>query len=109
MELEGFQCLAQILQKMPAIRDLEGSGSGLRDGISEGPIPIPADDLYARMSEKPNGKRRCLPIRQEVNRQMTLQIQQDRVKRASFPKRKVIDTQHPWGTRGRQGLLAHQA
>src|SRR5260370_42195960 len=79
---KALQHLAQVLAQMPTIGGLLGVGSTYPCSLSIGTTTVTADDLNAWVIGKPLFQSLSLPIRQQVNRHSSFQIDEDG---AEFP------------------------
>ena len=78
---------------MPAIRDLDCIRRALAHTVRIGPGPVACDDLDARVSAQPPGQGLGLPVRQEVDHCVALQVDQDGPVAAAPAPCPVIDGQ----------------
>lgn len=87
---QTFQSLSKIFEQMKPIRTLDGlrSATGYRRGIVAATIPTHQLDFWVRAH--PGRRGLFLPIGQEVNDVVTLQIDQDRAEFSPATERKVI-------------------
>lgn len=99
------QRIAQIAQQMPAVRDLDRRWRAV--GVS--PRAVTGDDLDTRVRPEPSGQGLGLPIRQQVDDLVALEIDQGGAVAVAAPERPVVDAQHPGWRSNHRGLAHHQA
>src|SRR6185436_2975954 len=88
--------LAQILEQMKTIRNLNRIRSATGRTIDIVQCAVAADDLDAGMLLEPAGQAGCRAVGQQVNWLMLLQINQERSIMLAFAKGKIVDAQDPW-------------
>ncbi len=71
---EALQRIAQVLQEVPSVGDLNGVGCSLGRSFDIGVAPVAANNLDTRMGLEPRPKRLRLAVRQQVHGAMSLQI-----------------------------------
>jgi hypothetical protein len=114
---EPLHHLAEVLDDMESVGNLEGIGSASSSAVGIGTTPIPTDDLHTWVLGEPPGKGLCPPILREINPTPALQVDQDRPISLPTTEREVIDAEHPWRLQLRQrrgpdrthhGIRAHR-
>jgi hypothetical protein len=81
-----LQRLAEIAQRMPAVRHLLGVGNASCDALNLHASPIPADDLDTLVRTEPLGESVAGALFEEVDDVMPFQIHQNRaIALALFP------------------------
>jgi hypothetical protein len=83
--------VTQIAQQMPAVSNLNRIRRSLTYAIGIGPSPIARDDLNTRVMSQPLSQAFSLPIRQQVNDRIALQVNKDRPVATAATPRPVID------------------
>lgn len=87
-----------FLEQVKAIRHLQGLGcAGLR-ALGEGATAIARNDLDARMVAQPLREGGSQPIRQQINRSMSLQVDDDGPVALAFAPGPIV---HPYQLRCR--------
>jgi hypothetical protein len=87
---------------VPAVRDLAGLRGAGASSVGVGPGPVPGDHLDAGMLPQPGCQCARLPIRQQVDHLVVLQVHQHRAVAVATPQRPVVHPEHPGrGARGR--------
>ena len=89
--------LSQVLQQVPAVRDLHGPGGSLRRRLGVGRRTIPADDFDAGMGLEPRGHGVRVAVGEEVDNVTAFQVHDDRAVPLPLAPGPVID---PHTTRG---------
>ncbi len=97
---DGADGFAEIAQEMPAVRDLDRVGGALAHAVRVGAGPVACDDLDPGMLAKPLGQGFGLPIGQEVDNGVALEIDQGGAIPMAAPPGPVID-----GEDARRGRL----
>jgi len=97
--LEG---LAQVLDAVEAVGDLDGGGRALPCAVGIRPASIPCDDLDARMGREPGGEGRRRPVGQEIDRPMPLQVDEDGAKHLPASIAPIVHAQHARRRRGHE-------
>jgi hypothetical protein len=86
--------VTQVLQEMPAIRDLNSVWCAIGRALSVDRAAIPADDLDARVGFQPGGERVCIPIIEHVHDTVFLEVDQDRAEGLTAFEREVVHAQN---------------
>jgi hypothetical protein len=76
----GGQRIAQVLEQVPAIRHLDSLGSPYVRGFRISAGPISANDFNTGLSLEPDRQCLGLPVREQFNDLMPLQVHQDRAR-----------------------------
>jgi hypothetical protein len=109
---------AAILQQMPTVRDVDGSGRATAPAIGVDRPPVARDHLDAGAIARPGSEAVRVPVGQEVDDGASLQIHEDGAVAVAAPPRPVVHAKDPGrrgGARGRlgpheteQGITAHR-
>src|SRR3954468_8867985 len=99
----GFKCLREVLEEMPAIRNLLGLGRAPADGFGVAIGPIPADYCNGGILLQPGDHRVRLAIWQEGYGLLAFQVDHDGAEPPSAPAGPVVDADYTRGEIGRQG------
>src|SRR5829696_7183479 len=93
--------VAEIPQQVEPIGDLERLGRSLPRAVRIDTTAIPANNLGSSVLPEPGGKCGRGRLREELDRPLLLQVNQDRAIPPTTPKGPFIDTEHA-GRRGRR-------
>ena len=87
---QAIQRLSQISHEMKAISDLDGVWRALADTIRKRATTIATDhvDLGAPMRSQPRGKRRCFPVREQIDDAMLVEVHEQRAIACPTPEGK---------------------
>ena len=94
---EGLDGLREVLQDMPAVRDLDGFRGSLSSALGVGGTAIPADDLHPWMLAQPGPEGLPHAAFQEIDDLMAIQIVATAACRPSSwspPRRPGLCAQH---------------
>ena len=80
---------------MPAIGDLSGFQSGLRDGAAIAAVAVPGDHLDLRMGTQPSFNRGRLAIQQQIDHPASFQIADQRAVALTLAPGPVVDAYDP--------------
>ncbi len=109
VEEEGFECGREILQQVKAISYLNGIGCTAACTFGIAPAPIPTDDLGATVLFQPRLKRFWLPVGQEVDHAVSLEINHDSAVAVTTAEGEVIDTQDARCVMGRKRRIPEES
>jgi hypothetical protein len=101
--------VAQVLQQMPAVRDLFRVRGSLAPSIGEYPSPVAADDLDARMGHEPVAGGLGRGLLQQIDDRVALQVDDNCAIGLPFPLCPVVHADHPPGRLLPRRRLAGQA
>jgi len=82
--------LGEVVPQVPAISHLDRAGCAAADGFGIRTGPIPADDLDPGMLAQPVGEGVCSPIRQQLDRSVGVDIDDDRPVDMPTAQREVV-------------------
>ena len=102
---EALHGITEVPEQMPSVSDLNSGGRTLPDTVGIGASPITGDDLHARMPAQPRGDGCGLPIGQEIDEGVRLEIHHHRAVAVPRLQAPVVDAQNP---RGRSGCLTER-
>jgi hypothetical protein len=102
----SLQPLGQVLQQVPPVRHLRRSGRSFPNGVAIAAGPIPADDLGPGVFPQPRREGVRLPVREQFDGLVTLQIHEECAVPQAAPKRPVVYAQHARGGTDERGPLA---
>jgi hypothetical protein len=104
LQQEFFEHLGEIVQQVPAVRDLLGIGSALANPVGVRTGAVARDDLWAGMGDQPLGEPGGEAVREQVHHRPAFEVDEDSAIGVAFTQRPVIDAEHPWGrARGEWG------
>lgn len=95
----ALQGLAEVAEQMPAVGGLHGIRCPLPHGIGVGAGAVAGDNLDPFMALEPGGERGRLPVGQEVDDRVALEIDQDGPVALAPAPGPVIHAQHARGRR----------
>ncbi len=87
--------LAEIVEQVPAVRDLDRTGRAFRDRAGVLGRAVACDDLDARVSAEPRCDGRRRPVWEQVNWPPRFEVDQDRAPGAALAPRPVVDAEYP--------------
>lgn len=93
--------LAEVVEQVPAVRDLERAGGTFGDRPSVLGRAVTGDDFDAGMGAEPRRDRVGRPVRQEIDGPPPLEVDEDRPPRSPSAPRPIIDAKGA----GRSSLL----
>ena len=105
---DGPHRVAQVAQHVPAIRDLAGSRGAGADTVGVGAGSVPGNDLDARVAAQPSCQRVGLPIRQQVDHGVALQVHEHRAVAVAAAQRPVVHPEHARRRARRRLRSGHQ-
>ena len=88
---ETTERIAQVLEHVPPVRNLDRIGCAAGCALGIGPCPISADKLDARMRSQPLRERVRRAVRQDIDRTTLVQVNQYRAIGLSFPESEIIN------------------
>jgi len=103
-----IQGLAGILEEVKPVGDLECLGCTLPRSFGIRLRPVSHDNLDTGMSAQPGGQRLGGPPREEIDRSMGLEINQERGVHLTATEGEIIDTEDPWGWCQRENRVTQQ-
>lgn len=92
---QAVQRLAQIPDQVKAVSDLDDLWRTLANAVGKRPTPIPTDylQLGAAMRGQPRGECRRLPVRQQIDDAVLVEVDQERPIAQATPEGEVIHTE----------------
>ena len=96
---EPLECLLKVEQQMEPISHLLGLGYSFACSLCIGSCTVTADHFDSRMSGKPCLQCLGLPVRQELDNTVSLQIYQERPVGVPLAERPIVYPKHAWGRR----------
>jgi len=88
-----LKCFAQVDKQMEAICNLNSMGRAAPNSSRVFGRAIAADNLYTRMGFQPGCEQFCIPIRQQINRTMLFEINENRSIGMAFAKGNIINAE----------------
>jgi hypothetical protein len=104
-----LQRVSQIGDQVVAVSHLDGVRGTLLCSFRIGTGAVATHDLNPLMFTELRCKGLCLPIRQEVNWSVRLQVDQDGAVMVSFPPSKIVGAQHTWRVENGRERATQQA
>jgi len=106
---DRFKRLTEILHQVKAIGNLDGFWGALRGAVGKRASPITCDDFYTRMLLKPGCESGSCILRQQINRTMCIQIDQDGFVVLAFALGPFVHAEGVWRWPFRQSSTPRQA
>jgi hypothetical protein len=92
------QGVAEVAQKVPAVRDLDGLGRAAANAVGVSTGAVTRDDVDAGMVAQPSPNRLRLAVGQNIDGTVALQIDDDRAVALSLAPSPVVDADDARGS-----------
>ncbi len=89
-----LQGIGAVAQQMPAVADLECLGRALPDAVGVGAGPVAGHDLDRGMPLQPGGEGAGLPVGQQIDGAMALEVAEDGPVTLAAAEGEVVNTNH---------------
>ena len=92
---DGVDCVPEVAQEMPPVRDLDRLGCTLANAVGKDAGSVPGNDLDARVGLQPRGQALGPPVRQQVEHAVAFEVDQHRSVAVAAAPGPFVDRQHP--------------